>query len=136
MKNQQLKKNLNHHIIKIFFRNNDYSIIKNRNEKINNSVVNEKTLFISKTALPFIDKSFVSLLNLVNVKNSDALYNYYCKLNKSKTLVHIIKLKNLLIQGIKTFKIFFFLDFLLLIKLKFFFSNTLLRCKILLSNKL
>ena len=136
MKNQQLKKNLNHHIIKIFFRNNDYSIIKSRNEKINNSVVNEKTFFISKTALPFIDKSFVSLLNLVNVKNSDALYNYYCKLSKSKTLIHIIKLKNLLIQGIKTFKIFFFLDFLLLIKLKFFFSNTLLRCKILLSNKL
>ena len=115
MKIQQLKKNLNHHITKIFFQNNDYSLIKNRNEKVNNSIVNEKTFFISKKALPFIEKSFVTSLSLVNVKNSDSLYNYYIKLNKnknkSKTLIHIIKLKNFLIKGIKTFKIFFFLDF-------------------------
>ena len=137
MKIQQLKKKLNHHIINIFFRNNDYCLIINRNKKINNLILNKKFFYISKTALTFIDKSFFSSLQLVNVKNSDVLYNY-CLLNKnkSKILLHIIKLKNFLIKGKKTLKIYLFLDFLLLIKLKFFFSNTLLRCKILLSNKL
>ena len=130
MKIQHLKKNLNHHITEIFFRNNVYSLIKNRNEKLNNFIVNEKSFFISKTVLPFIEKSCITSLKLVTFNTFDTLYYYYNKNKKDKVLIHILKLKNFLIKGVKIFKIFLFLDFIFLIKLKFFFSNILLRCKI------
>lgn len=137
MQIQHLKKNLNHHIITVFFRNNNYALIKNRNEKLSSSIVGDKALFISKRALPCLAKSFFLSLNLVNAKDSSSLHTYYVKLrkNKSKILIHTVKLKFFLLNGSKIFKIFFFLDFLLLIKLKVFFSSIFLRYNFFLSNR-